>query len=501
MQLYNTLTKKIEEFVPHDPKQVTLYCCGPTVYDFAHIGNFRTYMMTDFLVRTLKYFGYSVHFAMNITDVGHLVSDADSGEDKMEKGAKREGKTAWDIANFYAEAFIRDSQKLNLLTPDERPHATAYIKEQIDMVKTLLKKGFAYTIDDGIYFDTSKFKTYGQLTGQNIEDLRAGARVEPNPQKKNPTDFALWKFSPKDKKRDMEWDSPWGVGFPGWHIECSAMSRTVLHTDQLDIHTGGADLIPVHHTNEIAQSEAATGKSPFVRFWVHGQFIMVDGEKMAKSKGNFYKLSDIEKKGYEPLALRYFYMTAHYRAFLNFTWDGLDAAQKALHELWKQMMSIQSDNSKVAELGQKARAIEEKFRSALADDLNMPRALAVMWEAVKSDIPPIEKNMLLINFDHVMGLGLEQIQKSQERIMNLILPQSHTKLTLILEGSAVKNQGTILWPEPIPTMVQLLDERELAKKAKDYKKADNLRLKVEARGQVKVEDTSSHGILVKKKTI
>ena len=312
LRLYNTLTKTVEEFVPREANLVTLYCCGPTVYDFAHIGNFRTYTMTDFLVRTLKHLGYRVKFVMNITDVGHLTSNSDTGEDKMEKGAKREGKTAWDIAKFYTEAFLADSKKLNLVEPDMRPKPTEHIAEQLAMVEALLKKGFAYQIDDGIYFDTSKFTGYGALTGQNIEELKEGARVEPNPQKRNPTDFALWKFSyptrgarpglrePQGRalssKRDMEWDSPWGVGVPGWHIECSAMSRKHLG-DQIDIHTGGADLIPIHHTNEIAQSESATGKSPFVRFWVHGQFILVDGEKMSKSKENFYRLSDIESKG------------------------------------------------------------------------------------------------------------------------------------------------------------------------------------------------------------
>ena len=464
LKLYNTLTKKIEEFTPRDPKQVTIYCCGPTVYDYAHIGNFRTYTMNDILVRTLKYLGYSTRFAMNITDVGHLVSDNDSGEDKMEKGANREGKTAWDIANFYAEAFIKDSQKLNLLTPDERPHATAYIPEQIDMVKTLLKKGYAYTIDDGIYFDTSKFKTYGALTGQNIEDLKAGARVEPNPQKRNPTDFALWKFSPKDKQREMEWESPWGKGFPGWHIECSAMSRTVLKTDQLDIHTGGADLIPVHHTNEIAQSEAATGKSPFVRYWVHGQFIMVDGQKMSKSKGNFYRLADIEKNGFDPLVLRYLYMTTHYRAFLNFTWEGMNAAQKALTELRAAVGNFQSATDSL-ELSADAKAFETKFQVALQDDLNTPRAVAVVWEVVKATITSHEKYILLSRFDSVLGLGFDTVKKVDVEV-----------------------------PEEVNALVV---QRETFRKEKKFKEADSVRKQIEDKGYV-LEDTPQ-GIRVKKK--
>jgi cysteinyl-tRNA synthetase len=462
LKLYNTLTKKVEEFVPRDPKLVTLYCCGPTVYDYAHIGNFRTYMMTDLLVRTLKYLNFNVKFAMNITDVGHLTSDADSGIDKMEKGALREGKTAWDIANYYTEAFILDSNKLNLLTPDERPHATAYIKEQIGMVQTLLKKGYAYTIDDGIYFDTGKFKTYGQLTGQHIEELKAGARVEPNPQKNNPTDFALWKFSyPKGRSlRQMEWDSPWGIGFPGWHIECSAMSRTVLHTDQLDIHTGGADLIPVHHTNEIAQSEAATGVSPFVRFWVHGQFIMVDGEKMSKSKGNFYKLSDIEQKGFDPLALRYLYMTAHYRTYLNFTWKGITAAQNSLTQL-RQLMTSLPIVHKALKIPDK---FQQKFQQALSDDLNLPRALAVVWEVAKATIEPAEKYTLLLEFDRVLGLGFDRVENKDETISDDI----H----------------------------ELINKREALRKEKKFTEADAVRKELEKKGYI-LEDTPQ-GIRVKK---
>ncbi|KKU86399.1 MAG: Cysteine-tRNA ligase [Candidatus Gottesmanbacteria bacterium GW2011_GWA2_47_9] len=407
--------------MPRESNLVTLYCCGPTVYDYAHIGNFRTYTMTDFLVRTLRHLGYHVKYVMNITDVGHLVSDADAGEDKMEKGAKREGKTAWDIAKFYTESFLADSKKLNLIEPDVRPKPTEHIAEQLAMVEELLHKGFAYQIDDGIYFDTSKFAGYGALTGQNIEELKTGARVEPNAQKKSPMDFALWKFSyPKRsldyarddisrKKRHMEWDSPWGVGFPGWHIECSAMSRKHLG-DQIDIHTGGADLVPIHHTNEIAQSEAATGKSPFVGFWVHGQFIMVDGEKMSKSKENFYRLADIENKGIDPLALRYLYMSAHYRAYLNFTWEALDSAQNSLRELRTAISNFQFPISKRNTLTQekveKVDAYRKKFDEALGNDLNMPQALAVVWEVVKSNIPSQDKYDLLIDFDEVLGLNL-----------------------------------------------------------------------------------------------
>lgn len=464
LKLYNTLTKKVEEFKPMNPKLVTVYCCGPTVYEYAHIGNFRTYTMTDFLVRTLRYLGYTVKYSMNITDVGHLVSDADEGEDKLEKGARREGKTAWDIAKFYTEAFIADSAKLNLLEPDARPHATGYIKEQIAMVQTLLDKGVAYTIDDGIYFDISKFASYGQLTGQNIEELKAGARVEPNPQKRNPTDFALWKFSyPKGrsfdsvqgaKKRDMEWDSPWGKGFPGWHIECSAMSRATLGADQLDIHTGGADLIPVHHTNEIAQSEAATGKSPFVRYWVHGQFIMADGEKMAKSKGNFYKLADIEAKGFEPLALRYLYMTAHYRAFLNFTWEALFSAQRSLDELRNKVESVRQDVSNVT-LSEWSESARKLFKISLEDDLNLPKALVVVWNVVKHNLDPKEKYKLLLDFDRVLGLDLDRPLAEE------IVPED---------------------------IARLVEKRQQIRKEKKFDEADAIRKEIEGKGYM-VEDT------------
>lgn len=480
MNLYNTLTKKIEEFTPRNQDLITVYACGPTVYDYAHIGNLRTYTMADFLVRTLKYLGYNVKFVMNITDVGHLVSDSDSGEDKLEKGAKREGKSAWDIAKFYTDAFLADSKKINLLDPDVRPKPTEHIPEQIEMVKTLLDKGFAYQIDDGMYFDTSKFSSYGQLTGQKREELKEGARVEPNPQKRNPTDFALWKFSRirlslkgaqgLALKRDMEWDSPWGVGFPGWHIECSAMSRKYLG-DQIDIHAGGMDLIPIHHTNEIAQSEAATSTSSFVRYWVHGQFIMVDGEKMSKSKGNFYRIEDIQKRGFDPLALRYLYMTAHYRSYLNFTWEGLVNAAKSLEELRLQVSACQrvsvSRNTLSTEKLVKVDAFRDKFKATLEDDLNMPQALAVVWEVVKSNIPSRDKLDLVLDFDQVLGLDLGKL-------------------------SVVSYQRSA-----VPEEIQLLmTTREELRKNKKFEEADRIRKQIEEKGYM-AEDTSTGSVLKK----
>ncbi len=474
LKLYNTLTKKVEEFKPRQENLVTLYACGPTVYDYVHIGNLRTFTLTDLLVRTLKYLGYQVKFVENVTDVGHLVSDNDSGEDKMEKGARREGKTAWDIAKFYIAAFLADSRKLNLLEPDVRPKPTEHIVEQIAMVQKLLDKGYAYRIADGIYFDTSKFPDYGVLTGQNREELKAGARVEVNPQKKNPHDFALWKLSPQDKKRDMEWDSPWGKGFPGWHIECSAMSTKYLGS-QLDIHAGGMDLIPVHHTNEIAQSEAASGVSPFVRYWVHGQFILVDGEKMAKSKNNFYRLADIEQKGFAPLALRYLYLTAHYRAFLNFTWQALSAAQEALRQLGEQVRLLRAQSATRQTLSQeklvKVDTYRAKFKESLENDLNFPQALATVWEVIKSNIPAADKHDLLIDFDEVLGLGLKDLDiKASEFVTVENLP---------------------------PAVKQLVENRETLRKQKKFAAADQIRQQLEAKDYL-IEDTPT-GLRVKKK--
>ncbi len=467
LKLYNTLTKKVEEFMPFNPDLVTIYACGPTVYSYAHIGNFRTYAMTDFLVRTLKYLGYKTKYVMNITDVGHLVSDADTGEDKMEKEAKHEKKTAWEIARFYTNVFLADSKKLNLLEPDVRPKPTEHIPEQIAMVQKLRDRGFAYTIDDGIYFDTSKLNDYGKLTGQNIEELKAGARVEVNPQKRNPADFALWKFSPKGQKRDMEWDAPFGKGFPGWHIECSAMSRKYLG-DQIDIHTGGMDLISIHNTNEIAQSEAATGTSPFVRYWVHGQFVQVGEEKMAKSKKNFYRLADIGEKGYEPLALRYLYLTAQYRSFLNFTWSALDNAQKSLQQLRELVSSIKNQTSRTSlsqEKLEKTEAFRKKFTEALENDLNLPQALAVVWEVLKSNVPSQDKYDLIVGFDEVLGLNLVRSEKRE----------------------------VIRMPKEIEDLIQ---QRETLRNEKKFEEADSVRKHIEEQGYV-LEDTPE-GTSVKK---
>ena len=468
LKLYNSLSRKVENFKPINPKQVGVYTCGPTVYDFAHIGNFRTYTTADLLIRTLKYNGFNVKYIMNLTDVGHLTGDnsgdADIGEDRMEKAAKKEGKTAWDVAQFYTEAFLKDYELLGLTQPEKFAKATDHIKEQIDLIKRLESKGFTYQTSDGIYFDTSKFKNYGELSDlDQIKPIRQAqggegvsfSRIGINEEKKNPRDFALWKFSPSTgsglSKRHMEWDSPWGRGFPGWHIECSAMSMKYLG-ESIDIHTGGVDLKQTHHPNEIAQAEAATGKK-FVNYWVHSAFILIQGERMSKSLGNNYRLYDLDKSGYHPMSLRYLYLQTHYRKELNFTFPSLDAAENALKNLLQDIALWDEPSGSVAEF-------EKKFLDAINDDLNMPQALAVMWDMVKSDHPTSAKAKTLFKMDEVLGLNLSQ---NREVIK--------------------KDQGIV--PDEIKEMVK---ERERLRKDKRFNLADQLRNKIEKLGYV-LEDS------------
>jgi len=448
MKIYNTLSHQVEDFKPLNPPKVGMYSCGPTVYDYQHIGHMRRYVGDDILIRILKYNGFQVHHVMNITDVGHLVSDSDTGEDKMEKGAKKFGKSVWDIAKMFEEQFKNSCQELNIQLPKDLMHATDFIKEQIALVQVLEEKGFTYQTSDGIYFDTAKFPDYFKLSRQNPEELRAGARIEMG-EKKNVSDFALWKFSPKDEKRQMEWESPWGMGFPGWHIECSAMSMKALG-DTFDIHTGGIDHINIHHTNEIAQSEAATGK-PFVKYWVHHAFLHIEGEKMSKSLQNIYTVEQIIDRGYDPLALRYLYLQTHYRQEMNFTFEALEAAQNALNRLRKEIAGyVQSSNS-VPEY-------EDQFTEAINDDLNMPKALAILWEVVRSGKSNSEKLATVLKFDEVLGLSLD-----------------NSKLL-------VRKQ------EKVPPEVQkMLDEREALRKEKKFTEADKIREKILAMGY-KVED-------------
>lgn len=479
LRLFNTLTREKEIFHPLQDKKAGFYACGPTVYDFAHIGNLRTYLFEDILRRVLEFNDYKVKCVMNLTDVGHLVSDADTGEDKMEKGSRREGKDAWKIADFFIDAFKKDIQKLNIKQPDIFCRATNHIKEQIELIKILEKKGFTYQIADGVYFDTSKIKDYGKLARLETEGQKAGARVEVVKGKKNPPDFALWKLTPLGVKRQMEWSSPWGTGFPGWHLECSAMSQKYLGR-QFDIHAGGVDHIPVHHTNEITQSEAAYGVIP-AKFWVHGEFLLIDGNRMGKSVGNFITLENITKK-FHPLAYRYLILTAHYRSQLNLTWESLEAAQNALFNLYEKMAEFSEffsfswwlkmflKNAGLA--GQRTkeairafRQYREKFKEAVSDDLDTPRALSIMWQMVENEIlPPAAKKILLLNFDKVLGLKLAGIKAARA-------------------------------PKDIK---ELTGRREKARQDKDWEEADSLRQEIEKRGWL-IEDTPQGPKLKKKK--
>ena len=457
MQLYNTETHRKEEFKPLNEKQVTMYCCGPTVYNYAHIGNMRTYIFEDLLSRTLR-LHWPLKHVMNVTDVGHLVSDADEGEDKMEVATAREGKSAWDIAKFYEEKFFADYDALHCTRPTVISRATAHIAEMIALVKTLEEKGYTYRTRDGIYYDTSKFPRYDALVGRSrLEGLRGGARVEMSDEKKNPTDFALWKFSPKDKKRQMEWDSPWGVGFPGWHIECSAMAMKYLGPT-IDIHCGGIDHVSVHHTNEIAQSEAATGRK-YVDYWVHGEFLVLRAGKMSKSGGTFVTLQTLRDKGYDPLDYRYLCLTAHYRTQLEFTYESLDSARKSLQALRRETAQIAAAAQKQpVVVTDRAAQTQAKFQAAMEDDLNAPRALAVAWEAARSaELSAAEKVAVLQFADSILALDL------------------------------FKEKQTA--PVEIPPAVQdLLAARAAARAAKDYKKSDELRSEIVKLGY-QVKDT------------
>ncbi len=406
LRLFDTYSRSLRDFEPLNPPNVGLYTCGPTVYDYAHIGNMRTYIFEDVLRRTLELNGYNVRHVMNITDVGHLTSDADSGEDKMEKGSRRSGKTAWQIAEEYTQAFKQDMQALNLVEPTIWCRATDHINEQIDLIRCIEAKGFTYRTTDGIYFDTSRLSDYGALSRLDIEGLQAGSRIEVG-EKRRATDFALWKFSPSDQKRQMEWQSPWGTGFPGWHIECTAMSAKYLG-DFFDIHCGGEDHIPVHHTNEIAQSQACYGTN-LANYWMHGYFLQLEAEKMSKSSGKFLRIQTLIDRGIDPLAYRYFCLTAHYRAKLSFSWEGLDGASKSLERL----------RNAVYEWGAAGKADDgyiEKFMEQINDDLNMPRALAVTWDLARSELDAATKKATILFFDRILGLRLEQWQPVQESI-------------------------------------------------------------------------------------
>lgn len=452
MKLYNTLTRTKEDFVPMVGNQVGLYTCGPTVYNYAHIGNLRTYIFEDILRRTLEFNNYEVNHVMNITDVGHLTDDASDGDDKVEISAKREHKTVWELAEFYTKAFQDDMDDLNIHPPQIWCKATDHIQEQIDMVKQLENNGYTYITSDGVYFDTSRFKDYGKMAKLDTEGLQEGARVDMG-EKKNATDFALWKLSPKASQRQMEWESPWGKGFPGWHIECSAMSINYLG-DHFDIHCGGIDHIPVHHSNEIAQNQAAVGHQ-VVNMWLHGEFLLTNDDRMGKSKGNFLTMQTLKDKGYDPLAYRYFVIGAHYRSQLNFTYEALDGAAAALDRL-RNLMRLWDEPTEVDT------ETMEKFTQASNNDLDMPRALAVLWDMTKTDMEDGKKLATLFQMDLVLGLQLQGWFEERE-----------------------KEQADI----PLD-VIELADYREVARAAKQWKESDKLREQIKARGY-HVEDTNA----------
>lgn len=452
LKLFNTLSRKIEEFVPLKPGKVGMYTCGPTVYDYTHIGHLRKYINDDILKKTLRANGYDVHHVMNITDVGHLTSDSDTGEDKMEKGASESGRTVWEVAKFFEDYFFKSVNRVNIERADIVCRATEHITKQLKLIEKLEKKGLTYTTSHAVYFDVTKFPKYGQLSGQKLEDKEVGSRADVfvDKSKKHPADFALWFFTVGHfKDHTMKWSSPWGEGFPGWHIECSAMSMEYL-SESFDIHTGGIDHIPVHHENEIAQSEGATGKQ-FVKYWAHHDFVNIDKEKMSKSKKNFLRVEEVEEKGYDPMALRYLYLTAHYRSEIAFSFDSLSAAQSALNKLRQDVRSWDQEDRRPGEF-------YNNFLRALNEDLNMPKALAVVWEMVKSDIPSAQKSADLLAMDKILGLELSKVI-----------------------GQKIE----------VPESVQkLINQREKAREQKDFKKSDELRKEIKRLGY-EVEDSST----------
>ncbi len=467
LRFYNTLTRKKEFFKPLKGNEVRMYTCGPTVYDYAHIGNLRAYIFEDLLRRAIEHAGFTVFHVMNITDVGHLTSDADTGEDKIEVGAKRENKTAWQVADFYTKSFLQDMERLRIKSPSILCKATDHIKEMIELISGLEKKGYTYRLKDGIYFNTAKLKDYGKLAGLKKEDLKAGARVEMVAGKKNPTDFALWKFSPAGHTRHMEWKSPWSTGFPGWHVECSAMSMKYLGPT-FDIHCGGVDHITVHHTNEIAQSEAATGKK-FVNFWLHGEFMLVEGRKMAKSFGNYYTLQDLVGSGFDPLAFRYLCLSTHYRSQLNFTLESLKDAEKTLQSINDFFLRVQSEmkiakkSSKDKKALNKLKKMAAELESYLLDDLNTPEALSRLFGMIH------EVNKMLEN-KKIDGAALKFVYDYMLKINGIF--QFLRKTEKLTEAEK-----------------KLIKEREKARKRGDYKKSDELREKLKKIG-ITVEDTS-----------
>lgn len=459
LKLYNTLTRKKEEFVPLKKGTVKMYSCGPTVYNYAHIGNMRAYIFMDTLRKVLKYNGYKVKHVMNITDVGHLVSDADEGEDKMAKTARIENRSVYEIAKEYTDAFMKDIKALNIDTPEHIAKATEHIREMEIYVNDIVKNGYAYETSKGVYFDTSKLPNYGKmLSNNNIDDLKAGARVEVDTEKRNPQDFALWIKAPKE--HIMKWNSKWGLCYPGWHIECSAMSRKYLG-DKFDIHTGGVDHIPIHHENEIAQSIGATGHN-LANYWMHVEFLLIDGGKMSKSLGNVYTLNDLKAKGIDALSYRYFTYSSHYRNKLNFTWNAIKSAKNSLNKL-RDMIALHKDVNKKIDKNIISK-YEEQFLDAINDDMNMPVAISIVWEIAKEKEKSNDFYELIKKFDSVLSLDLDKNDKEDINI-----------------------------PEDIKL---ILNERKDARENKNFAKSDELRDKLKELGYI-VKDTKDGQIIEK----
>ncbi|MDE6570957.1 MAG: cysteine--tRNA ligase [Alphaproteobacteria bacterium] len=472
IRLFNTMSRKLEEFKPLQPGKVGFYSCGPTVYHYAHIGNLRTMIHNDILKRMFLENGFDVHHVMNITDVGHLTNDDDdTGEDKMEKGAARDNKSVWDIAKFYKDEFLRDYDDLNIMRPTDMPHATDYIAEQIELVQKLEKLGYTYEIPgDGIYYDTSKFAAYGALTGGALSGNRAGARVEFNSEKRNPTDFALWKFSPVGVRRQMEWDSPWGVGFPGWHAECSAMGMKLLG-DHFDIHTGGEDLSRVHHANEIAQSEPITG-APWVRYWVHFSFLVdKSGEKMSKSSGEFLGLESVRRRGYDPMAYRYMILLGHFQTQLAFSWDAMDAAAAGYKNIVRRVADLMADAPGGQRSDDAYNAWHDRILAAVSDNMKTAEALVAVQELLRAtDVNAATKIALFEFIDRLLGLQFIDRANRLRALENVAAPSE---------------------------IQELAARRATAKADRDWATADNLRAEIDAAGWT-VVDTRDGWKLVKK---
>lgn len=463
-KIYNTMSRSVEDFVSISPNEVKMYCCGPTVYNYAHIGNLRTFLFEDLLKRTLMENGYRVKHVMNITDVGHLTDDGDAGEDKMGKRSRETGKSVYEIADFYTKAFFQDEEKLNIIKPTVVCKATDHITEMLEMIKTLEKEGHTYTCGGNVYFSIDSISDYGKLARLKLDDLKVGARIDVDSNKKNPKDFVLWFTNSKFKNQAMQWESPWGIGYPGWHIECSAMSRKYLG-DHFDIHCGGIDAISVHHTNEIAQSEACSHQDPWVNYWCHGEFLINDSGKMSKSSGEFLTLSLLEEKGYNPLVYRYFCLTGHYRTQLKFSYEALDHAKVAYNSLVNNVIRLKESSKEVETLSSSADSYYQSFVEAMNNDLNTPQALSYLWTLLSDNkVTDGEKLAVVLKMDKFFGLKLDEVE-------------------VVFEISE--------------EVAALVEKRKELKAVKDYKGADEIRDKIVTLGY-DLKDTPKGTIITRR---